>query len=149
MIIWINGPFGAGKTTVTKQLLKTGPSLVVFDTEHVGYLLQGAMQQRIPVADFQDWRSWRRLLVATLTEVGAELDCDSSYLRRSWSSGTGTRSQSACRRPVWHCARSHWMSTPQSTSVGSTPIRSKPRLSAGDTNDALAMSTSVVPSGAT
>ena len=40
VIIWINGPFGAGKTTVTKQLLQARPALATFDTEHVGYLLR-------------------------------------------------------------------------------------------------------------
>ncbi|MFT4166938.1 MAG: AAA family ATPase [Microlunatus sp.] len=76
MIIWINGPFGAGKTTVTAQLLQTRPDFVMFDTEHVGFLLGPPLQERKPVADFQDWVSWRRLVVATLAELHDELNTD-------------------------------------------------------------------------
>lgn len=76
VIIWINGPFGAGKTTVTTRLLEGDASLVMFDTENVGSMLRAALQRRIPVADFQDWTSWRRLVVATLSEISAELGSD-------------------------------------------------------------------------
>jgi len=76
VIIWINGPFGAGKTTVTGQLLQARPALATFDTEHVGYLLGAPLQERKPVADFQDWVSWRRLVVATLVEISDELGSD-------------------------------------------------------------------------
>ncbi len=75
---------------MTRQLLRTNPSLAVFDTEQVGNMLQGALRQRLPVADFQDWRSWRRLVVATLIEVRAELDCDlivpqTVLVKQSWN----------------------------------------------------------------
>ena len=76
MIIWINGPFGAGKTTVTAQLLQTRPDFAMFDTEHVGFLLGPPLRERRPVADFQDWVSWRRLVVATLAELDDELNTD-------------------------------------------------------------------------
>lgn len=76
MIIWINGPFGVGKTTVTGQLLEAGPALATFDTEHVGYLLRAPLQNRKPVADFQDWVSWRHLVVATLVKISDELGSD-------------------------------------------------------------------------
>jgi hypothetical protein len=76
VIIWINGPFGVGKTAVTTHLLQVRPSLAAFDTEQIGVLLRGTMQSRIPVTDFQDWVSWRRLVVAALDEISAELGCD-------------------------------------------------------------------------
>lgn len=76
MIIWINGPFGVGKTTVTRQLLRARPALTMFDTEHVGFLLGPPLQQRKPVADFQDWVSWRRLVAATLVQLSDELGGD-------------------------------------------------------------------------
>lgn len=78
MIIWINGPFGGGKTTVTGQLLEARPALATFDTEHVGYLLPAPLQDRKPVANFQDWVSWRRLVVATLIEISDELGSGSA-----------------------------------------------------------------------
>jgi hypothetical protein len=36
----------------------------VFNTDQIGVLLHGTMQGRIRVTDFQDWVSWRRLVVA-------------------------------------------------------------------------------------
>jgi len=40
MIIWLNGAFGAGKTTAAAELAGTMPSARLFDPEMVGY--QGA-----------------------------------------------------------------------------------------------------------
>ena len=76
MIIWLNGPFGAGKTTVANLLLEADPSLAVFDTEQIGYALSHALRTKLPVDDFQDWASWRRLVVAALAEISAELQTD-------------------------------------------------------------------------
>ena len=39
MIIIINGPYGVGKTTVTKNLIKKIPSSILFDTERLGFFL--------------------------------------------------------------------------------------------------------------
>ena len=40
MIIWINGAFGAGKTSVTKHLLEKVSDASVFDPEDIGYVIQ-------------------------------------------------------------------------------------------------------------
>lgn len=77
MIIWLNGPFGGGKTTVSRLLSAADPALVLFDTETIGYLLRPVLAHRVPIQDFQDWRAWRTLTAATLLalheEVGADL----------------------------------------------------------------------------
>lgn len=73
MIIWLNGPFGAGKTTVARLLVAADPALVPFDPEQIGYLLRPALAQRVPVGDFQDWRAWRTLTAATLAALHDEL----------------------------------------------------------------------------
>jgi deoxyadenosine/deoxycytidine kinase len=39
MIIWINGPFGAGKTTLTEKLKENVNNSLLFDPEHVGFLI--------------------------------------------------------------------------------------------------------------
>lgn len=69
MIIWLNGPFGAGKTTTVRELLKASPSLVELDTELLGYALRPALTSRHPVGDFQEWPAWRRLVVTALAEL--------------------------------------------------------------------------------
>ena len=39
MIIWINGTFGAGKTTTACELHKRKPNSTVYDPERFGYVL--------------------------------------------------------------------------------------------------------------
>lgn len=65
MIIWINGAFGAGKTTLTEQLRARRRDALVFDPEYVGYLLRRFVP--VPTGDFQDLPSWRELVVETVT----------------------------------------------------------------------------------
>ena len=61
MIIWINGGFGAGKTTLAEQLHRRIPDAIVYDPEQVGALLWKWVPQN---DDFQDLPSWRELVVA-------------------------------------------------------------------------------------
>ncbi|KMS71790.1 ATP-binding protein [Streptomyces viridochromogenes] len=68
MIIWLNGTFGAGKTTTANELVDLVPDAAIFDAEQVGYMLQHV--EKLPqVGDFQDWPPWRHLVV----ETGAQL----------------------------------------------------------------------------
>jgi predicted kinase len=62
MIIWLNGAFGAGKTTLAEELRRRLPGAVVYDPEDVGIMLWKWMR---PNDDFQDLPSWRELVVAT------------------------------------------------------------------------------------
>ena len=62
MIIWINGGFGAGKTTLTEELHRRLPEAVVYDPEDVGSMPWKRVQ---PNGDFQHLPSWRELVVAT------------------------------------------------------------------------------------
>jgi adenylate kinase family enzyme len=39
MMIWINGAFGAGKTTLAEELHQRLPDALAFDPEYVGYIL--------------------------------------------------------------------------------------------------------------
>jgi len=63
VIIWINGAFGAGKTTLAEELSRRLPEAVLYDPEYVGYLLRHFVP--VPTGDFQDLPSWRELVVAT------------------------------------------------------------------------------------
>src|ERR1700751_2740467 len=60
---WINGAFGAGKTTLAEELSRRLSDAVLFDPEYVGYLLQRWVT--VPTGDFQDLPSWRELVIAT------------------------------------------------------------------------------------
>ncbi|MEU6248982.1 AAA family ATPase [Glycomyces sp. NPDC047010] len=67
MIVWLNGPFGAGKTTTARLLQEALPARV-FDAEHVGYLLRGIIGD-LPHTDFKEWAPWRALTVETARQV--------------------------------------------------------------------------------
>ena len=62
VIIWLNGGFGAGKTTLAEELHRRLPDAIMFDPEDVGGMLWKFMR---PNGDFQDLPSWRELVVAT------------------------------------------------------------------------------------
>jgi predicted kinase len=62
VIIWINGGFGAGKTTLAEALQRRLPDAIVYNPEDVGLMLWKWMR---PNGDFQHLPSWRELVVAT------------------------------------------------------------------------------------
>jgi predicted kinase len=62
VIIWLNGGFGAGKTTLAEELRGRLPDAVVYDPEDVGLMLWKWMP---PNGDFQHLPSWRELVVTT------------------------------------------------------------------------------------
>jgi hypothetical protein len=61
VIIWINGPFGGGKTTLAEELHRRLPDALPFDPEYVGYIL---VKWAPPPesADFKDIPLWRKLV---------------------------------------------------------------------------------------
>jgi predicted kinase len=62
MIIWLNGGFAAGKTTLAEELHSRLPDAVVYNPEDIGLMLWKWLP---PNDDFQDLRSWRELVIAT------------------------------------------------------------------------------------
>ena len=70
MIVWLNGTFGAGKTTTATELLAALPGARVFDSEWVGFMLRHVLG---PADDFQDWPPWRGLVVETAAQVHAHV----------------------------------------------------------------------------
>ena len=61
MIIWLNGAFGAGKTTTGMQLAGRLANARLFDPEEVGYLLMRTLEDH-EFRDFQDLAPWRELV---------------------------------------------------------------------------------------
>jgi 8-oxo-dGTP pyrophosphatase MutT (NUDIX family)/predicted kinase len=75
VIIWLNGAFGAGKTTAARELLDLLPGSTLFDPD----LIAGGLRAMLPkerltqVDDVQDLPAWRRLVVDTGAALLAEL----------------------------------------------------------------------------
>lgn len=68
MIIWINGPFGAGKTTLAEKLRDRRPKSLIFDPEEIGFVVKATVP--MPASgDYQDLPLWRGLTVAALREI--------------------------------------------------------------------------------
>jgi len=68
VIVWLNGTFGAGKTTVATELVRLLPAARPFDAEQVGYLL-GGIPGLPALGDFQHWPPWRGLVVEVARQV--------------------------------------------------------------------------------
>lgn len=68
MIIWINGTFGAGKTTAASLLQERLANSRVFDPEHVGYMLSANFAD-VDFSDFQQLPPWRQLVPHALKSV--------------------------------------------------------------------------------
>jgi hypothetical protein len=66
VIIWLNGGFGAGKTTLAEELHQRIPDSVVYDPEELGLMLWNWLG---PNDDFQDLPSWRELVIATAVSL--------------------------------------------------------------------------------
>jgi hypothetical protein len=66
VLVWINGPFGGGKTVTAFELVRRVEGAVVCDPEEVGFGLRRAMPREVWGDDFQDLRSWRAGVVEVL-----------------------------------------------------------------------------------
>jgi hypothetical protein len=65
MLIWLNGPFGGGKTQTAHELSRRLPGSAVCDPEHAGFGLRRMLPPSLR-ADFQDLKSWRTGVVEVL-----------------------------------------------------------------------------------
>ncbi|MGW8884981.1 AAA family ATPase [Streptomyces sp. NPDC055749] len=70
MIIWVNGAFGSGKTTLVAELHRRLPEALVYDPELTGFVLQRI--PGIPAGDFQDRPLWRRQVAGLATGLAQE-----------------------------------------------------------------------------
>ena len=59
VLIWINGPFGGGKTATSFELQRRLADSVVCDPEHLGFGLHRMLPPRLRT-DFQDLAAWRQ-----------------------------------------------------------------------------------------
>ncbi|WP_067664622.1 AAA family ATPase [Nocardia miyunensis] len=68
MLLWINGPFGGGKTQTACELRRRLAGSVLCDPEEAGFGLHRMMPPRLR-ADFQDYPSWRQGVFEVLDHV--------------------------------------------------------------------------------
>ncbi|MGW3013507.1 NUDIX domain-containing protein [Streptomyces sp. NPDC001219] len=90
MIVWLNGAFGAGKTSTAHELLDLLPGSTLYDPE----LLGSGLRLMLPakrfeeIDDYQDLPAWRRMVVDTaaalLTEVPGPLVAPMTLLRQEY-----------------------------------------------------------------
>ncbi|MEU2022245.1 AAA family ATPase [Streptomyces sp. NPDC016469] len=87
MIIWINGAFGSGKTTLVAELHRRLPDALVFDPEHVGFLLREIVEA--PGGDFQNLPLWRgqvaSLAQGLVEEYGRPVLAPMTVVRRPYA----------------------------------------------------------------
>ncbi|MGW6793601.1 AAA family ATPase [Streptomyces chartreusis] len=65
MLLWINGPFGGGKTQTAHEIQRRLPGSVICDPEHAGFGLRRTLPPELR-GDFQDLTSWRQGVVEVL-----------------------------------------------------------------------------------
>ena len=68
LVVWINGAFGIGKTTVAAELVRCLPDAILFDPEELGVVLRAVVPAAEQTDDFQDIPAWR---VTTLAAVSS------------------------------------------------------------------------------
>ena len=80
MIVWLNGPFGVGKTAVAEALLDAKPDWSLLDPEERGVEL---LRTAPDVEDFQDLPAWRTSFVedALARDGSTDLVISMSVLR--------------------------------------------------------------------
>ncbi|MFF9497486.1 NUDIX hydrolase [Streptomyces flaveolus] len=89
-VVWINGAFGAGKTTTARELIELIPNSTLFDPEVIGAALAHLLPPKrlAEAGDFQDLPIWRRLVIDTaaamLGELGGTLVVPMTLLRQDY-----------------------------------------------------------------
>jgi len=72
MVVWINGAFGVGKSSVAEALCKRIENSYVYDPEEVGFFLWGCFPDEMKrKGDFQDmpiWREFNRKILRYISE---------------------------------------------------------------------------------
>ena len=72
MIIWINGSFGVGKTTVAEKLKEKIYKSIIYDPEKIGMFLSNTLPTKED--DFQDYKLWRTINYEILKNLYSEFE---------------------------------------------------------------------------
>lgn len=119
-VIWINGTFGAGKTTTAGVLVGLSEGTRLFDPEHVGYMLRANLSDQ-EFTDFQQLPPWRMLVPVVMDEIarltGDHLIAVQTVLVESYWRELEEGSALA----VTTSSTSSWTPTPKPSTPASTP----------------------------
>lgn len=75
MIIWIDGPYGVGKSTLAERLAELDPRGFVFDAEEVGNAVrENTPRELYNGAIFEGYPMWFEMCVALLTDLSRRYD---------------------------------------------------------------------------
>ncbi|MFS0691868.1 AAA family ATPase [Streptomyces nitrosporeus] len=91
MIIWVNGPFGGGKTTTARLLHQQLPTSLITDPEEIGFVLRKSIGDHPSrQKDFQDYPAWRTLVAGLCAELdrqtrGGPVIAPMTLLRREYA----------------------------------------------------------------
>jgi hypothetical protein len=87
LVVWLNGPFGVGKTAVAAALRDRLPGAVVLDPEWLGAMVRFIVP--VPTGDYQDLALWRELVagaaVATARHADGPVIVPMSVLRADYA----------------------------------------------------------------
>ena len=72
MIIWLNGPFGVGKTTLANLLHQEIPNSILYDPELLGDFFQENLPKAVCPEDFQDYPIWRQISVQIIRDLATK-----------------------------------------------------------------------------
>jgi hypothetical protein len=69
VIVWLNGPFGIGKSTTAVALVRRLPDAMLYDPEIVGAALRRIIGPVDPADDYQDLPPWVPLVAETARQL--------------------------------------------------------------------------------
>lgn len=76
MIIWINGAFGSGKTTIANWVHAQLKYSFLYDAENIGDFFRHNLPKAIQKEDFQDYKEWRSWNITLLNKMNEEYHGD-------------------------------------------------------------------------
>lgn len=77
MIIWINGPYGVGKSTLARKLHEVNPNSFIFDAEAVGNAVRDNLpKHRFNGYIFEGYPMWFTMCTALLNDIASDFSGD-------------------------------------------------------------------------
>ena len=69
MVLWLNGPYGVGKSTLAEALRAMLPGSMIFDAEQVGNAIRDNLPESCFRETFEEYEMWLDVCVGLLTEA--------------------------------------------------------------------------------